>query len=111
LESGTNVITVTAQDAAGNRATDTLTVTYSAPATTTPIVLTASLYDAGRRLKAALQWSTVGARSMDIFLNGRRVTRTSNDGSHVDSPKGTAPYTYKVCVAETIICSNTISLQ
>jgi hypothetical protein len=36
LQSGANVITVTARDAAGNTATDVLTVTYTAPDTTAP---------------------------------------------------------------------------
>jgi hypothetical protein len=36
LQSGGNVITITARDAAGNTSTDTLTVTYSAPDTTAP---------------------------------------------------------------------------
>ena len=35
LQSGANVITVTAQDAAGNKATDVLTVTYTVPSTDT----------------------------------------------------------------------------
>jgi predicted secreted protein len=39
LLSGTNVITVTARDAANNSATDTLTVTYNAPAPTCPCSL------------------------------------------------------------------------
>ena len=38
LSSGQNVITVTARDAAGNTATDTLTVTYTPPDTTRPTV-------------------------------------------------------------------------
>jgi hypothetical protein len=37
LQSGSNVITITARDAAGNSATDTLTVTYNAPDTTAPV--------------------------------------------------------------------------
>jgi len=36
LQSGGNVITITARDAAGNTSTDTLTVTYNAPDTTAP---------------------------------------------------------------------------
>jgi hypothetical protein len=36
LQSGANVLTVTARDAAGNTSTDTLTVTYNAPDTTAP---------------------------------------------------------------------------
>jgi len=38
LSSGTNVITVTARDAAGNTRSDTLTVTYTPPDTTRPTV-------------------------------------------------------------------------
>jgi len=38
LLSGANVITITARDAAGNSATDALTVTYNAPDTTAPVV-------------------------------------------------------------------------
>ena len=40
LQLGQNVITVTALDAAGNSATDTLTVTYTPPPDTTPPVVT-----------------------------------------------------------------------
>src|SRR5437660_1178172 len=38
LQPGTNVVTVTAKDAAGNPGTSTLTVTYTAPDTTPPTV-------------------------------------------------------------------------
>ncbi len=38
LQSGQNVLTVTARDAAGNTSTDTLTVTYTPPDTTPPTV-------------------------------------------------------------------------
>jgi hypothetical protein len=38
LQSGANVLTVTARDAAGNTGTDTLTVTYTPPDTTAPTV-------------------------------------------------------------------------
>jgi hypothetical protein len=42
LQSGINVLTVTARDAVGNTATDTLTVTYTPPDTTAPTVTIAS---------------------------------------------------------------------
>jgi Putative Ig domain/Glucodextranase, domain B len=38
LQDGSNTLTVTARDAAGNSATDVLTVTYNAPDTTAPVV-------------------------------------------------------------------------
>src|SRR5688572_1132383 len=37
LQDGSNIITITARDAAGNTAADTLTVTYNAPDTTAPV--------------------------------------------------------------------------
>jgi Fibronectin type III domain len=42
LQEGDNVITVTAHDAAGNSGVDTLTVTYTLPDTTDPIITTTS---------------------------------------------------------------------
>lgn len=42
LLSGSNVLTVTARDAAGNTSTDTLTVTYNPPDTTAPVVTIAT---------------------------------------------------------------------
>jgi putative Ig domain-containing protein/fibronectin type III domain protein/Big-like domain-containing protein len=42
LQSGSNVITVTAEDAAGNKGTDVLTVNYNAPDTTLPTVAIAT---------------------------------------------------------------------
>ena len=116
LQLGTNVITVTALDAAGNPATDVLSVTYSAPppspapAPTPSISLSGRLYASGRWMKAYLQWSSVQGRYLDIYLNGSRVDRVSNDGSTTESPRGSGPYDYRVCVTGTTTCSNTITL-
>jgi hypothetical protein len=112
LQSGTNVITVTAQDAAGNVGKDVLTVTYSAPAQTpsTTLTLTGQLLSSGKWMKASLQWSQIKSKYMDVYLNGKWASRTSNDGSDVESPKGYPPYNYKVCVPYTTTCSNTITL-
>jgi hypothetical protein len=116
LQLGTNVITVTARDAAGNPATDVLSVTYSAPppppspAPTPSISLSGRLYASGRWMKAYLQWSSVQGRYLDIYLNGSRVDRVSNDGSTTESPRGSGPYDYRVCVTGTTTCSNTITL-
>lgn len=105
LQSGTNIITVTAQDAAGNRGTDVLTVTYS----TTPL-LTGQLVMTTSGLRASLQWSRVQTTAVDVYRNGQWIVRTANDGAHMDAPSGTRPYSYKVCNAETAVCSNTIIL-
>jgi putative Ig domain-containing protein/fibronectin type III domain protein/glucodextranase-like protein len=114
LQLGTNVITVTARDAAGNTASDVLTVTYSAPvvpSTTTSIVLSGRLYKSGRWMKAYLQWSTVDGRYIDVYQNGAKVDRTINDGSSTENPRGSGPFDFKVCVAGTTICSNTLTLS
>jgi len=114
LASGTNVITVTAQDAAGNKASDVLTVTYSAPSQAPPppssIVLSGQLLTSGRWVKASLQWSQVRARTVDLYLNGRWVDRTQNDGRELETPRGSGPYSYKLCVGGTTNCSNTLVL-
>jgi hypothetical protein len=117
LQLGTNVITVTAKDAAGNQATDVLTVTYStaapapAPAPTEAIVLSGRLYASGKWVKAFLEWSDVRGRSIDVYRDGVKITRTSNDGSTTDSPRGYGPFSYRVCVTGTTTCSNTLTLS
>jgi hypothetical protein len=102
------VITVTARDAAGNQSTDVLTITYSAPAPSTSIILSGSSYSSGRWKKVLLGWTVVQGRYVDIYRNGSFVTRTSNDGTHTDSPRGSGPFTYLVCLSETNVCSNSV---
>ncbi len=117
LQTGTNVITVTARDAAGNQAMDTLAVTYAAPApapTPTPspsLVLSAQLYSSGNWAKAILQWQwpTARGKKIDVYMNGIR-TRTVNDGSYTETLSGPGPFNYHICVAWTTICSNTVTL-
>ena len=119
---GANVLTVTVVDGAGGQATDILTVTYTAPppapAPVPPapapapssLTLSGRLYASGRWVKAYLEWGNTDGRFIDVYLNGSRVDRTSNDGSTTDSPRGSGPFTYRVCVTGTNICSNTVTL-
>lgn len=116
LQIGTNVITVTAQDAAGNKGTDVLTVTYSLPTegTNVPsqsINLTGQLLKSGSWVRASLQWSQVTSKNVSLFRNGQWVATTSNNGKYVDNPKSSPPYVYKICQPETTNCSNTITLR
>jgi hypothetical protein len=111
LQGGTNVITVTALDAAGNPATDTLTVTYTVttPAPST-VVLTAQLR--GSRWKTVnLAWTSAPWRSVDIYRNGVRIKNTRNDGYATDSISRSGTYSYKVCAGgSTTACSNTATV-
>ena len=115
LQSGTNVITVTAQDAAGNKGTDVITVTYSTTTTQTPppssFSLSGQLLTSGSWVRASLQWSQIPPASVEIYLNNRMVKRTTDDGNEVLSPTGSAPYIYKVCYPETTTCSNDLTLR
>jgi hypothetical protein len=121
LQSGTNVITVTAQDAAGNKGTDVLTVTYSTTTTTQPpatqppttpsFVLSGQLLKSGSWVKVSLQWTQIPPSNVEIYVNNQMVKNTRDDGNEVLTPKGNAPYAYKLCYPETTNCSNTIVLN
>ena len=110
--SGSNVITVTALDAAGNAETDSLTVTYTV---TTPPPTTVTLKAEPRRgnrwRSTKLTWSNAPWSSVDVYRNGMRVTNTSNDGYHTDPVWGRGTYTYRICApGSTTTCSNTATV-
>jgi hypothetical protein len=112
LLAGSNVVTVTAVDAAGNGTSDTITVTYNGtapPPTTVTLAaqpLVSSFWKATR-----LTWSNATWPSVDVYRNGMRLTNTSNDGSHLDPVWSAGSFTYKICAAgSTTTCSNTASV-
>jgi hypothetical protein len=87
LVEGANVLTVTARDAAGNVATDTLTVTVPSSVDTTPPVvsLTAPTYDstvAGTVTVSASATDNVGVVGVQFML----------DGANLGAEDTTAPY-------------------
>jgi hypothetical protein len=114
LQSGSNVITVTAVDAAGNAGTDTLTVTYTAPSTPSP---SGSATLSVRKISGAgwfgteLKWTAVSWSSVDVYRNNTRITNTENDRLYNDRVWANGTYAYKVCARNsTTACSNTISV-
>jgi hypothetical protein len=114
LQVGPNVITVTAQDAANNKGTDQLKITYSPPSTLAPqIVLSGSSYSSVGWMRVNLAWTVVEGRSIVVYRDGSRVVKTDNDGSYIDSPVGAGPFTYRVCLSGTQMsaCSNTITVN
>ena len=112
LLSGSNVITVTAVDAAGNAGTDSLTVTYTVttpPPTTVTLVANPRRGDKWRSTK--LTWSNAPWPSVDVYRNGMLLTNTPNDGSYTDPIWNKGTYTYKICaVGSTTSCSNTATV-
>ena len=84
LYEGQNIITVTARDAAGNTASETLTVTYTAPDTTAPTTPTGLSATAVSSSRIDLSWSAstdyVGVSGYHMYRNGtylKSVTATS----------------------------------
>jgi len=118
LLGGTNLITVSARDAAGNVGIDTLSVTYTIapppppppPPTPSSVVLSGQLAPAKWRRYAQLSWTTAPWSYVNVYRNGVRISRTSNDGSFTDSLRSSGSYTYKVCDTRSTACSNTVTL-
>jgi hypothetical protein len=105
LQTGANIITVMAIDAAGNAGSDTLTVSYSEPTAST-VTLTAQR--SGSRT-ASLSWGGASWSRVKIYRNGAIVKEMRNNGSANDNvPKGAGTYDYRVCAADSATnCSNT----
>jgi serine protease len=103
---GSYAVTLTVTDAGGL----TGTAERSANPTNPPaaISLTARGYKVKGLQKVDLSWSGAISASVDVFRGGTRIVTTSNDGAHTDNVdrKGGATYTYKVCEAGTMRCSN-----
>jgi subtilisin family serine protease len=76
------------------------------------ITLSATGYKVKGVQHADLTWSGATSTNVDIVRNGMTVTTTANDGAHTDSTgtKGGGTYTYKVCEAETSICSAEVTV-
>ena len=113
LQSGTNVITVNALDAAGNAATATLTVTRST--TTTPPSTGGAPTLSVERLgwsSMRLSWTNTSWGSVDLYRNGFKVKNVSNDGSTNDNVDRRSTYSYMVCApGSTTVCSNSVSIS
>jgi hypothetical protein len=110
LQGGTNVIMVTARDAAGNVGIDTLSVTYTPPVAAPSMVLSGQLAPGNRRQYAQLSWTTAPWSAIYVYRNGSRIARTANDGSFSDALRYPGSYTYKVCDSSATACSNTVTL-
>jgi hypothetical protein len=112
LQSGTNVITVTALDAAGNAATATLTVTRST--TTPPSTGGAPTLSVQQRGSSSmrLSWTYTSWSSVDVYRDDLKVKTSSNNGSTNDNVARRGTYTYKVCApGSTTVCSNSVTIS
>ena len=110
LLGGTNNITITARDAAGNTGTDVLTVDYTPPTSSSSVVLSGSVTPAKMKRYVNLGWTTAPWSLVSVYRNGTRIRDTSNDGSYVDQLRSSGTYTYKVCGQGGTVCSNTVTV-
>jgi hypothetical protein len=110
LFGGTNNITVTARDAAGNTGTDILTVDYTPPTSSASVTLTSSVTPAKMKKYVNLAWTTAPWSLVSVYRNGARIKDTTNDGGYVDQIRSGGAYTYKVCGSGGTVCSNTVTV-
>src|SRR5262245_36118348 len=111
LVAGSNVITITAEDDAGNKSTDTLTVSYSAPQAPGTVTLTADPRKAAKWRSTRLSWANAPWTAVDVYRNDLKVTSVPNTGSYTDPVWSKGTYTYKICdKAAPTACSNTITV-
>ena len=112
LVSGSNIITVTARDAAGNTGIDTLTVSYSGATTPPPTTITLTVAQGSSWKTALLTWTNASWSSVDVYRNNVKIKNTRNDGSISDTVPSRGRYDYKICApGSTTVCSNVSSID
>ena len=112
LSAGTHTIKATAVDSAGLTTVRQVSVTVNAASTSTGGGTLSARGRKNRGLQAVdLSWNGLSGTALDVFRNSTKWT-TPNDGAETDpiNKKGSATYTYKVCVAGTSTCSNTATV-
>ena len=110
--SGTYQVTLTVTDADDETASTAKDVTVTEPA---PESVTLSLTGYKQRgfNVVELNWSGVTTESVDIYRNGSHLVKTpNNSGQYIDNTndRGGATYTYRVCEAQTTVCSAAVDI-
>jgi hypothetical protein len=93
--------------------TPTPTPTPTSTPTPTPgqIVLTASTRRVSATLKVRLTWTGANSTKVDIYRNRVPLARVPNNGGpYTDTLTVHRLYTYKVCEAGTMNCSNQVQV-
>jgi len=79
---------------------------------TVAIQLRASGRKVGGINTVRLTWSGATSNNIDVYRNSVLLTTVPNTGTYTDSTgdTGRARYTYKVCAAGTLTCSNDVTV-
>ena len=104
---GAHTITASVTDGGGLPGSDSNSVTINSVGG--PVfTLSASGFKVKGFHHADLTWSGATSADVDVLRNAAVVATTPNDGEYADSTgqKGPGSYTYQVCEAGTLTCSN-----
>jgi subtilisin len=108
LSDGTHTITATVTDSGGITGSDSITITVGS---SSEINLSVTTRKVKTNKYADLTWSGVASANVDVYRSGIKVITTPNDGAYTDKPSKTVTSaTYKVCAAETLTCSNEVTV-
>jgi subtilisin len=77
------------------------------------ITLSATGYKVQGRQKVDLSWSGATSSSVNVYRNNVLIVTTPNDTQHTDpiNAKGGGSYIYRVCEANSSICSNNVTVS
>ena len=84
-----------------------------AAVTSSPITLSAAGRKVGGINTSRLTWSGATSTNIDVYRDGIVIATVPNTGTYTDSTgdTGRARYTYKVCAAGTLTCSNEVTVR
>ena len=108
LQAGTNLLTVTARDAAGNTATDTLTVTFNLTDTTPPVVLTTSPVNAATNISTGVAITATFNEAMSAASINTGTFTVSGVSGNVTTTGVTATFTPSSALASSTTYTATL---
>ena len=115
LSAGTHTVEAAASDSGGLSGSSRIVVNVTAVPDVPPPSTTISLSAQGYKIKGGLhrvdlRWSGATSATVNVYRDGVRVFNTQNDGAETDrvDRKGRFSYTYVVCEAGTVTCSNAV---
>ncbi|HJR58620.1 MAG TPA: M36 family metallopeptidase [Vicinamibacterales bacterium] len=107
LTEGTHTITASATDSGGLTGSASISVTVTPAGGESNITLDAVGWKSKGKNLVNLTWFGANTATVDIYRNGVKILTTPNDNAETDSTgtKGSRTFTYKLCEANSSVCS------
>lgn len=86
------------------------TVAATARSGSDQLTLSARKRHHGDRTKVVLVWSGASDEQIKVFRNGKKISRTANDGRFVNMRNKKGSWTYKICDLTKTWCSNAVTV-